>query len=228
MTARDLSGLATVLALLVGLAGAAHAQQDRGDGFEAGLRIGYGLPLGKASDGADLNQGISGAVPLWLDLGYRAMPELFVGLYTHYGFGFVGDSLDPVCSLSGLDCSASDVRLGIQAHYHPAPRGSVDPWIGLGFGYEWSTWGASGGGVQLSITPSGFELVNLQLGLDVPVSKRFYLGPVISFSLDQFSSISVDCSGAAGLCAGFGVDGDIPNKALHEWLVIALRAAYAP
>lgn len=230
MTTRELRGVLLCLVLTAGHASAASAQsRERGEGFEAGLRTGYGIPLGKAADpDGDLSEGVSGKVPIWIDLGYRALPELFVGLYAQYGFGFVGSSLEAACDSPGVDCSTSIVRLGAQLHYHPAPRGSVDPWIGLGFGYEWATWGTEAGGAEVSFSSRGFELLNLQLGLDVPVATNFYIGPAVSFSLGQYDSLAVDCSGVADCSTLSDVDGDIPDKALHEWLVLGVRATYAP
>src|SRR4051812_6830527 len=63
-------------------------------GFEAGLRVEYGIPLGDATGaGRPLSDGISGQIPLAIDLGYRVIPNLFIGLYAQYGFGFVGDEI---------------------------------------------------------------------------------------------------------------------------------------
>jgi hypothetical protein len=115
--------------------GAAHAQQS---GFEGGLRTGYGMPLGKAADrGADLSDGIAHIVPLWVDAGYRATENLFVGGYFQYGLGAVGSAFDDACDSTGVNCSTSSLRLGAQIHYHFSPRTTADPWLGYGFGYEW-------------------------------------------------------------------------------------------
>jgi hypothetical protein len=205
------------------------AAQEPGTGFEGGLRVGYAVPLGQAvggdDDDNDLDRAIAGAIPIWADLGYRVIPELFVGLYGQYGFGFIGDELGDGCDSSDqVDCSASTLRLGLQLHYHPVPESVANPWVGLGFGYEWLTFGIEGGDSKVSFTAHGFELLNLQAGLDFKVTDNFYLGPALSFSFGQYSRISADCSGDAE-CSD---NPDIEEKAIHEWLMLAVRGAYAP
>jgi hypothetical protein len=193
-------------------------------GFEIGLRTGYAIPLGKggANSSLDLNEGISGAVPIWLDLGYRATPQIMVGIYGAYAFGFLGDTLDRACG-GGLDCSSHDIRLGAELQYHILPRQQADPWLGLGLGYEWLTFSASGGGQDGSITASGFEFVNLQAGVDFAPSDsaNFGLGPFLAFSVAQYSDVS--CSGAAGLaCPGSF------ETTTHEWLTFGVRGTFVP
>jgi len=197
-------------------------------GFEVGARLGYGIPLGEVAEGSDLSDGISGQIPIWLDVGYRPMDELMIGLYFQYGIGFIGGSFDEVCDLDGVDCSASDIRLGVQAHYHISPLEQLDPWIGLGVGYEWISFGAEGMGAEITTTADGFEFLNLQAGLDISVAEHFKLGPFLSFSLGQFGSASFECTGGPA-CGGTGsIDGDIEEKGMHQWLVIGVRGAYTP
>lgn len=186
-------------------------------GFEAGIRAGIGVPLGEVQDGSDLDDVASLQIPLQLDVGVRLFSKWFLGVYVQYGIGVVSDDV-AVCEPDNIDCSASDVRLGIQAHYHFMPRNSLDPWLGLGFGYEWATLSGEGGGLEASWTVSGFEFFSLQFGLDIEVSKHVRVGPFLSFSLAQYDDSEVE--------GGFGVFGDIEDKSLHEWLMIGVRAAF--
>ena len=196
--------------------------EEKGTGFEVGLRAGYAIPIGKGGANAtqNLSAGISGAIPLWLDLGYRATPELMIGAYGAYAFGFLGDTLDRACG--AVDCVTYDIRLGAQLHYHFLPGKEGDPWIGLGVGYEWLTFAASQGGQDASITASGFEFVNLQAGLDFAPSKgvNFGLGPFVAFSVAEYSDAS--CSGAA-----LGCPGDF-STTTHEWLTFGVRGTFVP
>jgi hypothetical protein len=215
--------------ILGGLAGPLAPAHADASGFEASLRFGYGFALGELREGSDLADGIAGQMPFWLDLGYRVTPELMVGLYASYGIGFVGGEVGDSCDAAGdaVDCSASDIRLGIQAQFHLQPKESVDPWLGLGIGYEWLSLGIEGAGAELSTTASGFEFVNLQVGLDFRIKPTFSLGPFIAFSLAQYSDVSVDCSGVlANVCDDVGAD--IDAKALHEWLFIGARGTFSP
>jgi hypothetical protein len=202
----------------------AHAKDT---GFEAGLRVGYGIPLGSAAGDADLSDGVGGQVPLILDVGYRVIPNLFLGLYAQYGFSWVGDTYDQLCDAPGASCSAHDIRLGIEGHLHFKPREKIDPWVGLGLGYEWLTVGAEASNVEVSTTFSGFEFVNLQAGLDIKAADNFYIGPFLALTIAQFSDASLD-SDVPALGGEFGADGDIEDKAVHEWLLLGVRGAYAP
>lgn len=219
--------------VLVFLALVTHAQGAAAQGgFEGGLRLGYAVPLGEISDGDDLNDGISGQIPLWLDLGYRLDRHWFIGVYAQYGFGFAGGVIDDACdaadAFADVSCTASDIRLGIQAHYHFLnAASSLDPWLGVGLGYEWLSFGVDGNNAEVTITGSGFEFLNLQFGLDFKAAEHLVFGPFVSFSLGQYGDVSVDCSSPIGGCGGFS-DYEIDDKALHEWLLLGLRGAYTP
>ena len=158
--------------------------------FELGLRTGYGVPFGKVYDGEgndsgdDLSEGVAGQIPLWVDAGARIGGKLFVGGYAVYGLGILSDEFSNDCddadqaadAVGGsVSCSASDVRLGAQVQYHFGEAGaSIDPWVGGGLGYEWLSISeqieVSGEDADLTLTLHGFEFLNVQFGLDFPVS----------------------------------------------------------
>ena len=202
-------------------------------GFDLGLRLGYGIPLGSLADAAitvagtnftvnsELNDVISGQVPIWIDAGYRFTPNFMAGIYFQYGFGFVPSNGCP----NGWDCSAQDIRFGLQAQYRFMPRESFDPWLGVGFGYEWLDRSFSFQGVDGTFTVHGWEFLNLQGGVDFKVADSFGIGPFLSFSLGEYSSYSADISGLG--VAGSG-SGDIDNTALHEWLTLGVRGVFDP
>ncbi len=224
-----------VVSSVVVLGGVSPAHAE---GFELGARTGYGIPLGKAVDQGtnnDLSDSISGMIPLQLDVGYRVIPSLMVGGYVMYGFGFTGDALSKSCdSLQGLgatdvSCGVHDVRLGIQAQYHILPKGSVDPWVGAGIGYEWLTFGIdisnAGQSSNVSSTGHGFEFINLQGGADFSVAPGFGLGPFLSLSVGQYSKSSSSCDGSG--CDGLNTSSrDIDKKALHQWLTLGVRGTF--
>lgn len=70
---------------------------DAASGFEAGLRLGYAVSMGDIVEDEALSDGISGHVPLWLDVGYRVTPEVFLGGYGQYGFGVLAGDLETAC-----------------------------------------------------------------------------------------------------------------------------------
>ena len=224
-----------IVGLSSGLAALGTASHASAGGFELGGRLGYGIPLGEIRDDVDLSDGISGMVPLQLDLGYRVSPAFSIGGYVMYGVGFAGDDVARGCdSVDGLpgvsaSCSARDVRLGVQAQFHFLPKKKLDPWIGVGLGYEWLTLESdvSGAGMQRDTTSTGkgVEFIDLQGGLDFKVASGLALGPFLSFSIGQYSSFKVSCSGNA--CNGFtSASGDIDEKSAHQWFMLGVRGTF--
>jgi hypothetical protein len=234
----------SAVSLLVALAtnaGLAHAQQS-GTGFEVALRTGYAAPIGRLGASIDLSSPIGGQIPLWLDLGSRVLPELFIGAYAQYGFGFDGsgvyvsnrdrldDSMPDVlpCSAAGVRCTESDIRLGLELFYHPLPRNLIDPWFGLGIGYEWLNLTEAMGRAHASLTLHGIEPVNLQSGVDFALAPHVGLGPFVALTFAQFRRASVECSGVA-VCHVLNFSGQLPNgNRKHAWFVFGVHGAYGP
>jgi outer membrane protein W len=189
--------------------------------FVIGLRTGYAIAMGKVADGADndLSDGISGHIPIWLDLGYMVTPNVMLGLYGHYGFGLLASDISDYCDTGNLDCSASVVRVGAQGQYHFSPMDQIDPWLGVGIGYEWMSLSMSGSGIDRTGGAHGFEFLNLQGGADFKLSPAFGLGPFASFSLGQYGTMTLSGSGADRTES-------IDQKAFHEWLTLGVRGAF--
>jgi hypothetical protein len=202
--------------------GSARAQAP---GIELGLRLGYGIPLGSAIPGSALNKNIAGEIPVLGELGYRIDPNWMVGAYGMYGFGFLTGDERRICDANHVSCSASDLRVGAQIHYHIVPLGKIDPWVGIGFGYEWLT--ANGNLASneafASATVRGWEFVNLQGGVDWVTSHDISIGPFVSFSFAEYTNVSTDCSGPA---CGSGMSASLDSKALHNWVIVGLRGAF--
>src|SRR5215813_7565631 len=146
-------------------------RDDRNHGLSFGLRAGYGVPLGNEAGDFKLSSSIKGMIPIWLDAGYRINPSFYLGAFFQYGFGLAPDA----CTAT-IDCSEHLIRFGLNAHYHFLPDGMIDPWVGLGAGYEIFSFHFSGTipGLQFPIegsgSESGFEFANVQLGSDVRIT----------------------------------------------------------
>jgi hypothetical protein len=118
------------------LEGSVSIAPERRTGFTAGLRLGVGVPLGKAGEdiltGAerDLNDLTTWRAPVWVDVGYSPSSAFTIGAYAQIGVGGNGDA----CT---ADCDWSDVRVGAEAELRFAPGAVVNPWLGVGLGYEW-------------------------------------------------------------------------------------------
>jgi hypothetical protein len=199
-----------------------QAPRDPNSGLQLGLRSGFGLPFGKLFGDANVRSDLKGVIPIWVDAGYRFNPSIYVGAYGAFGYGLVNTSNNE-CGSDGVSCSAYDVRLGVNAQYHFRPKTSVDPWAGLGVGYEWLHSKGSGPGGSVSQTLDGFELFGLQIGADFEVDATFKLGPFVGYSVGTFGhgtksqkNALVDASADAG----------ISNTATHEWLTLGLRGVF--
>jgi outer membrane protein len=192
----------------------AHSSPARADGgpvaIEIGARAGFAAPFGNVEgrNGDSLDQTIRYAAPLWVDLGVRPFPLLLVGLYATFAPGWTGDALAATCGT----CSTDFARFGAQAHLHPLPQSRWDPWVGAGAGYEWLRINASQGG----LTANGWELVNVQAGLDLRLAPAVLAGPFVALSLGQYDESSPSNLGHTPFA----------DKALHQWLVLGVRGAF--
>jgi len=137
-----------------------------------------------------------------VDAGYRIDKTLFVGAYFQYAIGSENYAFPTVSCFSPVDCSARSIRAGLEASYHYLPDTWYDPWVGAGLGYEWSSVSLSNGHAgpgsgfdRIDLAASGFELVNLQAGLDIHVTSQFSVGPFASFSVNRYDHIDIDCAG---------------------------------
>jgi hypothetical protein len=147
-------------------------------------------------------------VPIQLDASYRFDKDWAAGLYFSYGFGQVGGQLrDNVCNLSGVSCSASDMRAGAQGFYtFNQVSGPFVPWAGLNLGWEQGKVDFSGNGQSASISLTGFEL-GLQVGGDYKFTEQLSVGPYLSYSFGQYNS----ASGTGGFPA------PSISTTLHSW-----------
>lgn len=220
---------------------------------ELGYRTGYGIPIGRylddddgtenadaseAGEAFEINSDAAGQIPIWFDLGAR-IGQIFVGGYFSYGIiVFSGEHADDCERIDefaqGLGgsatCSFHGLRLGANVHYHfGAPGASIDPWFGGGFGYEWLSQGffleAQGNEGDLSVTYHGFEFVNVQAGVDLPLSDTAGFGPFIGATFASYQKASLSCAGS--VCdTEESTSEDIDDTALHTWVFLGVRGAF--
>ncbi|MGC4000015.1 MAG: outer membrane beta-barrel protein [Anaeromyxobacter sp.] len=176
-----------------------------------GLRLGYAFAGGELTEGVDLSDWSKSNVPLQADLLFTVNPQLKLGFYGSYGFAQMGNDLDDSCDAFGYDCSQSIVRLGVQAQYSfLTPPGSAQPWIGAGTGWEWNNTEIEGHDADAS----GWELLNLQGGVDWKVGQSFTAGPFAMWSIGRYSDSSGDAAG------------EIVDETIHHWFEIGIRGTF--
>jgi hypothetical protein len=209
---RKLFFLGAVLAA-VAFPAASHAQASK---FTLGLRLGYAPAMGDAAKDFALSDAMKSQIPLQVDAAFKVTPEVAVGAYLSYGFGQAGSlpvNGTNLCDLSGVDCAASDTRLGIEAFYtFTQVTGQFVPWVAVGTGWEWASTSAEDASGKFETSYNGWEYLNLQVGGDWKVSPNFGIGPYVMYSMGQYGDATVKFAGQTL------ASGSIDNKAMHEWL----------
>ena len=208
MTTRFPLGALVAFLALSSSAGAQSNQAAKSEyGLAFGLRSGYAIPFASAYSNSKLSDNIQGMIPIWIDAGFRFSPYVYLGAFFQYGFGILPSNAN--CS-GGVSCSESDVRLGINVHYHFLPSGLVDPWLGIGAG---GTGGSAGASLR------GWEFANLQSGTDFKLSRVASIGPFVALTIAEYTTSDASFGGVS-------VSGEIPNKTVHLWLMLGLRGQF--
>jgi hypothetical protein len=160
--------------VLIAIALVPLAARGAGDGVEFGARVGYAIPLGDV--GADrsgneipFSTWVEHAIPIDVELGYRFDPHVYAGVYG--GYSVISRAY---CETG--DCSDHGFRVGVNVQLHPLGQVPVDPWFGLGFGYEWLSFSQRFPTGNDDRMLQGFEFAILQIGIDFTVSST---SPVI-------------------------------------------------
>jgi len=198
------------------------ARADSESGLAIGVRTGYGAPLGNAYQGETLASFQGGMLPFWFDLGYRFNPHWYAGVW--YQYGITAPPTGPCAQqFPGGTCDGNDQRFGINVHYHILPDQFVDPWVGLGIGYESARINvdnANGAG-ETSFIASGVQFLDLQVGADLRASDKIPFGPFIDLSFGQYGAFSdKDANGNST-----SVTGNYQTS-MHEWLTLGIRGQF--
>jgi hypothetical protein len=213
-----------MISLLVpAIASAQPEPTDTGSGFdhpvapvsnavEIGVTGGYTQGGGKLGGNLGSLEDTAGAgATAEIDLGYRIIPELSVGLYGTFAGYQRGDHLVGDNNVFGASA-------GVQAAWHFRPDRSVDPWVKLGTGWQ-GLWLDPSNAKTTSL--QGFELARLQVGADYRLTRDIAISPVIGGSATLFVSEDspmttdyteihdkkVNVSGFAGIAGRFDIGG---------------------
>jgi hypothetical protein len=181
-------------------------------GVEVGVRTGIAVPAGGVGGTPRLDLGdlFSAGVPLWGELAYRLDDYVSLGAFGSYSVLFAKN-----CP-SATSCSGHDVRAGVDLQLHPIGAAVIEPWVAVGFGYEWLTYSESSGGLSADLGVRGFEFASVEVGVDFAVATRIRVGPFATLALGQYEH--VDVSGSVNASSS------IANQTLHEWVMLGIRA----
>jgi hypothetical protein len=187
------------------------------------LRTGYAMPMGWLRAGQpirDTPENVedmhTGMVPLWLDAQVWVARSLSVGPSVQAGWTYLRGGCP-----EGFSCRGRVLRLGVGAEWHPRRGEPLDPWLGLGAGYEWASQRFSTEGESLGFTFRGVELANLQGGADWRLgSSPFQVGLFGTLSLGRYGHLSVEANDRQG-------QEGLRDKATHAWLFVGGRVRYS-
>jgi opacity protein-like surface antigen len=199
-----------------------YASRDayRGPGPQGpvfGLRLGYGVPSGRISDEGDprLSDLIDHQVPIWLEMGYRFTPFLWGSIH-----GQISPTSVDYAFCATASCDAMNYRIGADLQLHLAPDQPFDPWLGIGFGYEWLEAEAlDRNGVFTDFTYSGWQLPLLEGGLDFALSPNVALGPYVSWALGRYRNRDTTQGGVT-------VSEHIIDQSYHSWFQIGVKGTF--
>jgi hypothetical protein len=142
--------------------------------LELGVQFGYSQGVGDiARNRADVHDTAGAGAALGVHVGYRLSPEFMIGAYSNLGQYSRGDALT-------TGTTVRSATAGAEAQYHFRPSYTVDPWVGLGFGWR---------GVWLSpdegkgTAAHGLELARLSVGADYRITPEISITPILGADL---------------------------------------------
>jgi hypothetical protein len=199
-------------ALILALPTASQAQ------FGLGLRIGYGMPGGDVIKDAKYSDQIKSSTPFQLDAMFKTGANTAAGLYLGYAVNTLPSDARAFCDASGISCSSSTFRLGLQFTGELLDLGMIGLWGGIGTGYESLTLKGEAGGVKAEETLRGWEWATISAGADLKPLKLINAGLFVSYGFGQFRVDSFKATGLPDETHGLG-----SVKATHNLFQIGLR-----
>jgi hypothetical protein len=243
------------LVVTLGLARAVAAQEleaPRADGprglqlalsVGAGGGAGYVYKNGVTSTGEPLDlkvtEGTTVTLPVLLEVGYRASPHCYLGVWGSYEKVFSKES-DIACP-AGFDCDFRQWRVGPEVRYYVSPGAGFDPWVGLGVGLEVSVNDVEGEAdvpvpgvglvparIETHATYRGPTFARLALGGDVKFGRSLFLGPIVTASVGSYTVHTTEQTVTLpGLPAQTTVSPPV-DDGFHGLFTVGLRVAWLP
>jgi hypothetical protein len=195
-------------------------------GFQAALRSGVQLPWGEASDadGDELSARYGWQVPILIDIGFKLHKPWFFGAYGGVGYGSIGSGnvAEEACGAPGVTCSTLSYQVGGQVQFHLAPSDRLNPWFGLGGGYEWFRQELRSAQYSEEQETSGIALLKAFFGLDYRYRELFGFGPFTELSLGRFQATRTFVDGERTH------EGPVEPGAWHGFLTLGVRLVVLP
>jgi hypothetical protein len=177
---------------------------------EVALRLAVAPGFGDAAGAVPMSDAVALQFPVQLDLGWRYGP------FTVGAYGALAPARAPTCP-AGASCTASAVRLGVQGTYTFEPSGAMQGWVGIGSGWERSTFHVKRSGLDDATSYSGLEIFQAQGGLEWRLHRRLALGPYLQLGLGRYGTVRVETKVESA-------SAPIGDRAVHAWLYAGVRA----
>jgi hypothetical protein len=176
------------------------------------LRLGFEGSSGSATRGTPMSEVASAGYPLQLDAAWSFGPHFSFGVYYGFAIGRLSRAVSDRCDALQASCSVWSMRAGIRGEYaFPEASERVVPWLGVGSGWEWVRESLSHPAESGAQTLSGWEMVSVDGGADVKVSRKLWIGPYLAFRVGEY-----------GRLGGFS----IVNQAYHRWAGLGVRGRW--
>jgi len=205
--------------------GSVRGQEVDRTAFEAGARLGVNFPFGQSSAGKSLSTNVGPAFALSVELGVRLLGRYELAVVGLYALGTVNTTTSAGCYTGSNACTAATGELGLEFIYHPLGLAAVDPFVGVGGGYEWLPIWATVSGRNYNLALGGWNWVQVQGGVEFAVGKLVRVGPYLALSVGEYDTVSYTVPTASGPLSGSGA---VANPAAHLWLSVGMRAVVLP
>jgi hypothetical protein len=216
------------LALIVlgpGLASAQARPDEERTTFEVAVRAGVSAPLGQSSSGKRLSDWVGPSFPLTFELGARLFGRYELAAVGQYAVGIADSTSGSGCYTGNNACTASVGQIGVEFLYHPLGMAKVDPFVGVGVGYEWLVVRATVQGTNYNQALGGWNWAVLQGGVDFALGGVLRLGPYLLASAGQYQSSNFTVPTPNGPVSGSSSES---NPAAHFWVSVGLRLVVLP
>ncbi len=184
-----------------------------------GLKVAWGFPTGSAVNGSPLSDWTGGQLHFEGSGDLVILRRLVLGANVGFGIGSTGSGYDNACNGDGVSCSALDVDFGVHAEYRFLPDNMINPWVGLGVGYEFLIEHADDGEGDTADETLGGAYVDISGGVDFQAGP-FGIGPFLGYRFGTYTSKSFSDSN------GDEVDTGVLNNAGHGWFMLGVRGRY--
>lgn len=192
-----------------------------------GLHSGIEVPGGAINGGNDIQNEVTYAVPLGIDIGYRVVPRLQIGLYGQYGFA-KARSTECIGACGTSLREAYDVRFGANAEYFFESQSRWTPWLGLGVGYEILGLEATTVVGTYNERWRGFEFVRLTFGDDFELADHLWVGPFVGLSFGAYNRLLTSRYPEIPVSQTAISDDGGGGVALHVWMTLGVCMTIAP